>query len=162
MCHVSLDPMAATIRNFEIFNSGDFDSNFTTRNLFVHSTNNKIYKELPDFDPKFFETRPEGRVYFRDLRKRLIDSQTNSISDIGNTLSEVQDFYLCQTQRYLNYFLGKNLSIEEIDYKQPKKNTRLQNFLQTLAAELRDHGKIQQTIKRLIESPWYSEVQSAN
>ncbi len=165
MCHVSLDPMAATIRNFEVFNSGDFDSNFTTRNLFIHSTTNKTYKNLPDNDPTFYKTKPIGRVYFRDLDNKLIDVKTTSVADIGLTLSKVKDFYLCQTQRYLNYFIGSKLAIEKIDYARSENNTALENYLRKQAGELQKHGSVKKLIKSLIESKWYrsntSEVLSA-
>lgn len=156
MCHITMDNMAAALRNIEVFNSGDFDEQFSTRNIYHHKAVIGKLNGLPDRNPSFYKSVPEGRVIFRDIYDRTINKPVGSISAIGKVLSESDDFYYCTASKYLSFLTGLSFDIEKIDYKNKKNNDDLENYLIKISEKFKLHKDVKKLFGEIFESKYYS------
>jgi hypothetical protein len=156
-CHVTTDLMAAALRNIEVYNSGDVTLNYSIKNVFVHSKGHKRISDFPNDNPNYYKSPPEGRIYFRDLYRNLVNSRVTSIQEIGQSLSKTEDFYLCISSRYLSYFSGQDIEVENINYFDKKTNHPLENLTIKLANHLKEHGDLKKLIKEIFQSKLYAQ-----
>jgi len=151
-CHATIDPMAAVLRNMEAFNSGNPGINYTIRNIYLHKTDSFHKGELPDSDQSFFRTKPRGSFLYKALSGQISHEKISSLNDLGRLIANTDDFYICAASRYLDFFTGKKIAIEQIDWSQ---NTSEVSLLKKLGQKLMKSQSLKVLIKEIISLPLY-------
>lgn len=167
-CHGTIDHMAMTTRNLKLSSSGNrqFNNDYATQYFATISSYTPIHGDHPEFWPQtsdgaFHLRSPKGRLYFRNYTGRLIDVPLNSIQDLGNTISSLDDYYVCLAKKYFQHFTGISVHIKDpafrsdAFYSDPKFR-ELRDYVVDLGLDLKSHGSTKQTIGRILRSPYYS------
>ncbi len=136
-CHNTMDPMAYGIRNLSTARShNNYASDFIdeTGGTYVYDTPGKTYnlyktlfaRKYPVRDPqassfnrlvpdsRFHLQPPEGKLNFRDIYGVLHSQPFTDLtgtSSLGNTIKDLDDYYVCAAKRYYNFFTGINVPI---------------------------------------------------
>ncbi len=150
-CHATIDPMAAVIRNMENYNSGNVDFHYTTRNVYWHQTHSIHKGDLPDKDLDFRKTRPDGRITMRDFHGKLIDKKVTGLAELGKELSQIDDFYACTAKRYLEFFTGRQITLESYQ----DLNEREKFAFDKLILNLKKHQSLKILIRDIFQSDFF-------
>lgn len=117
-CHVTTDNAVAVIRNYSIGRSikGSANSSHAIAYAFTLPTT-RSDTDLPTLaeNKLFWATPNHGKFIWRDLNNNLISTELNSLADLGEALTQTDDFYMCLVQRLMNLFYGlKNIESNPI------------------------------------------------
>ncbi len=165
-CHASMDRMAAVNRNFKyhsIPQTGAGTPSFLSGGLFVDvfPTNPALNgDEWPAVPTPGYNTRPtHGVLYYRDYTGVLVNKPVTSIANLGLTLSQSNDFYLCLAKRYYEYFIGVSVDIfDPLDPRYRNKgdvmNTHHQNVI-NLGLSLKASQSLPKLIQNILNLPIY-------
>jgi hypothetical protein len=109
---------------------------------------------------------PAGRVYFREFSGNLVNQPVNGIQQVGDTLAESNDLYLCAAKRYFQYFTGFNVKL--YDRGDPRFLTTVQSltqqerslrqYLEKLATNFKNDQSSYNLIQSIISSPYYRDL----
>lgn len=159
-CHTSLDPMAYTMRNFAPYRTSTNDPNGNTADevaLKAKGTPVLGITRLPAVagSGHFALQKPEGALNYRDHTNKLFKIPVSSLSELGEKLSESDDFYRCVAKRYYNFFTGYDVNLAERNVPEAN-NTKEAKFhrqkVYTIAANLKKSQSMNQMIKEIISS----------
>ncbi|WP_127716039.1 hypothetical protein [Halobacteriovorax sp. HLS] len=157
-CHLSIDPLASTIRNLEIFNAGEvFTGSFTFRAIQEHPAIHDFSDNLDKRDKYFFQRPPTGKLIFRDIYGKLISKKLSSPAQIGKELAKLDDPYICTASRYFEFLTGEKNLITENSFS-IENLTQKKEFILELAKELKESGDLSKVIGELISSKFYVGV----
>ncbi len=157
-CHVTMDYMAATLRNLERYNTGDDDGDFTIRAVYQHpiSSSKRFINELPDKYETLYQTAPDGKVYFRDIKGNLIAQDVTSLSQVGEVLAQTDAPYYCAAKRHFEFLTGIDIPMSEImkSYSEKKSSPEV-DFLAKLAQQLKAEGNLKDLMATIINSDYF-------
>lgn len=167
-CHTSLDPMSYTLRNVKL---GMFPLKgvTVTRRGFHYpekypasiTDNNHDWLEVAN--KNFHKMSPKGQLIFRDYQGRLKKIPVSNLNNLGEKLSELDDFYICLTQKYYNYFTGINIPLGDggkrtVDYLSLTDfDLEHRQIIIDLALDLKSHQSLKKLISNIIDLPHYSQ-----
>ncbi|AZZ38144.1 hypothetical protein CIK05_15500 [Bdellovibrio sp. qaytius] len=164
MCHATLDPFAYVARNRVVGNS-DF-TNYLKNTILVGN----FKAVLPSVtgwpsEPvtNFQRQEPKGRLYYRSATGALVDRSVNNSEEMGQAMSETEDFYQCAAKRYFQYFTGINVSLydrtnpanSETNRKLTTADKEDRKFIEKLAKELRTTQSLPNMVRQIIGSDYY-------
>lgn len=164
MCHATLDPFAYVARNRVVGNS-DF-TNFLKNTILVgnfKATMASVAGWPSEPVPNFHRQEPKGRLYYRSATGALVDRSVNNSEEMGQAMSETEDFYQCAAKRYFQYFTGINVSIydrtnpanSDLNRKLTKADKDDRKFIEKLAKELRTTQSLPNMVRQIIGSDYY-------
>ena len=115
-CHASMDPMAATARNFFFSLDGADVSAGGNGGSFMLKIPPTLAAEtaVVDYDSSYSARPPNGTLRFRSYDGTLIEQPVSSLAELGTQISQTNDFYACLASRYFHYFTGINASLQDI------------------------------------------------
>jgi hypothetical protein len=112
-CHSSMDGMAYGFRNFFVFTTAGTPALGRQE---VGLNISGIDKIKPVSGASNFALQPAvGTLHFRELMTgTLRKGKFNSMSELGQILSDYSDFYNCAAKRYYQYFTGVNVDLNAL------------------------------------------------
>tara|TARA_R110002072_G_scaffold534_2_gene3526 strand:+ start:63988 stop:65787 length:1800 start_codon:yes stop_codon:yes gene_type:complete len=138
-CHVTMDNMAGLLKNVEQTYSADAggDGWIHSTHLYRHGRdlNLKQLEEAPDNDPLFYKRPLTSQFFYRDIHNKLIVKSLKNLDELGETLLELDDFYYCQSSKYLRYFTGLKIPISLISSSNLTKDEQVRKKLLIDVAE---------------------------
>ncbi len=157
-CHVTMDYMAATLRNLERYNTGDDDGDFTIRAIYSHpiTYSKRFINELPDKYHHLYETAPDGKVFFRDIKGNLINSSVASLEEVGLAISKTDAPYYCAVQRHFKFLTGIDIPMSEVSKSFKSKNESSEiTFIKNIAEKFKKSGSLKQLMADIIKSEYF-------
>lgn len=163
-CHATLDPFAYVARNRVVGNS-DF-TNYIKATVLVgnfKATMSSVAGWPSEPVPNFHRQEPKGRLYYRSATGALVDRSVNDSEEMGQAMSETEDFYQCAAKRYFQYFTGINVSLydrtnpanSELNRMLTKADKDDRKFIEKLAKELRSTQSLPNMVRQIIGSDYY-------
>lgn len=159
-CHVSIDPMADTVRNlFEMRSSPKNSGNFSVRVLAEHKPTLPAETEMKDYDPDFHLRPATGQLYFRNYKGELVNEKVNSIQELGQAIAKTDDFYICMAKRYFEFFTGVSVDINNLQDAELKNKSLAahKNFVVQLGLDLKKDQSLKNTLGKIIDSEFYKD-----
>lgn len=150
-CHASMDPMAATARNFYFTDDNHNPDTTNAKHLYKFPVTSPAETGIVDADP-IFHTRPSnGRLFYRSYDGTLIDRAVTSIADLGQKISEGNDFYACTAARYYKFFTGINVNLQDAGDSTLPALTAGDVYYRNQVIQLGQSLKTSQNLKTLIQ-----------
>lgn len=158
-CHATIDRMAGVIRNFSYHFAHSFRS--TASGYFVdwHPTQKPPLGGWPSIEDPEYHLRPtDGVVYYRDWNGQLVNIPVKSVQEIGNSLVNRDDPYLCAASRYYQHFLGFKVTIEDpFNYQRSPQEEKHFQIVRTLAKNLKQHQRLDKMVVEILALPQYRQ-----
>lgn len=113
-CHVTLDYTAALLRNTQMITYDSGGKSFAS--MYFNEVDPKIsFDQVTHFkDLNYYKSKPHGRFVFKSLNGKLLDTEITSFDELGRAITGVDEFYSCALVRYINFFTGKSITIEDL------------------------------------------------
>ncbi len=166
-CHMTMDQMAGTLRGFHYNSLYDF-----------HTLPIQIGGDFPDFytvskpatsdrwpatiDTQFHLRPPSGSLTFRSYDGTFIDRPLTTVANLGATIADTNDFYVCLASRYYKYFTGISVTLADLTDPvapitlTPRAAQHRSTIIQ-LGLQLKSHQSLRRTIEEIIKLPIYRE-----
>jgi len=171
-CHANLDQMAYTARNLMTVGTDFFEFTLGSRKyaknamvLTSFATDAGATGGWPSEPvPNFHRMAPTGKLYFRSFSNGdLIDKPVNNISELGSAMTQTEDYYQCAAKRYFAYFTGIQVSLYDrrdpanalLNKTATENDVKDREYIENLAAELKQTQSIRTMIKRILSSDYY-------
>lgn len=163
-CHVSMDPMANSIRHvYEVRSSPKYGEQSASPRILAevlptHTPNN----EMLDTDLHFHKRPTTGKLFFRTYKGELINQPVNNVQELGEALAKTDDFYICTAKKYFEFFTGVSVPID--DYANENYQTNdvgllsYREFVIKLGLDLKKSQSLQKMIGKIFESPIYQDL----
>lgn len=171
-CHATLDPLAAVARNHMVTHLpffrelADQKNGLNSGQIFEFAPDQPRESGMLNADSAFHRRPPFGSLYFRNYKGELRNEQFEGIPELGNTLADSEDLYVCAASRYLQYFTGVQVSLHDpgdANFPPPSDSEReYKEFVVKLGLELKSHQSLKTLIKRILESPLYQSAAMRN
>lgn len=162
-CHASIDRMSSTIRGFNYHIVGGEGGNGDTGIEFLKftSVNKPSETSWPVVSDSDYSNRPtNGALFFRDYKGNLVDVQTQNLEDMGQKISNLDDYYICAARRYYAYFTG--IDVNTGDIEDPTRKVALnssalfhRNTVIDLGLRFKAHQSSRQLIEDILKLPHY-------
>lgn len=163
-CHATLDPFAYVARNRVVGNS-DF-TNYIKSTILVgnfKATMASVSGWPSEPVPNFHRQEPTGKLYYRSATGALVNRTVNNSEEMGQAMSETDDFYQCAAKRYFEYFTGINVSLydrtnpanSELNRKLTNTDKNDRKFIEKLAKDLRSTQSLPNMVRQIIGSDYY-------
>ncbi len=158
-CHASIDPLGNTARNFMyVVDEGKIGGGAPYR--FAPSQGAEAGPV--DSDQNFHQRPPNGKLYFRSYDGTLIDRSVTSMGDLGQKISETEDYYACIASKYFQYFTGIKANLQDAgDNTLPTLSAGDQVYRDRviqLGKSLKTSQNIQSLIREIISSDSYKRA----
>ena len=125
-CHASLDPLAYSIRNFQIAGireindtrTGGTDqqiigTNFTDF-LAQWPNNGTVITGLVDKNLSFHLSKPTGELLYRSFDGTKVSTLISTgVGGVGTAIAGTRDFYACMVSRYFSYLTGREVNLND-------------------------------------------------
>lgn len=169
-CHASHDRVSFVIRNFKILYVGAGDpSGLGTKSrggnfADFHAATRPAEAAWPiTADEDFYRRPTNGTFYFRSYNGNLINQTLANVGDLGKTISETDDYYICLAKRYYSYFTG--VEVDTGDIADPTHSPQLNSqdikhraIVIKLGQNLHTHQSLQQLIGEIINLENYRKI----
>ncbi len=163
-CHATLDPFAYTARN-RVVGNADFEVAIKGTMLVGNFKPTMASVSGWPAEPvaNFHRQEPKGRLYYRSATGALVDRSVNNAEELGQAMSDTEDFYQCAAKRYFEYFTGINVSIydrtnpanSELNRKLTSIDKSDRKFIEKLAKDLRTSQSLPAMVRQIIASDYY-------
>lgn len=166
-CHVTLDRTASLIRGVH----------YKSRLMGIDSGEIQRLAELNEYDvtqgaingwsdvadPEFFRRPSTGHFMYRTFDGQLINQSLTSVEELGSTIANLEDPYVCVAKRYYEYFTGVSANIDDIgdpQYGRTLNDDEVahRNEVINLGKAFKTHQSSKQLIKDIISKPQYKET----
>jgi hypothetical protein len=161
-CHASQDRVASVVRNMNIFGLGKgtrTPPGTTARGgqfpAFYDVTQGAEATWPTEPDPVYYQRPPNGVLFLRSFSGDLIERPVTSVADLGQKISETDDYYVCLAKRYYSYFTGIN--VNNGDLGDPYRSqvmtagdTAHRNVVIDLGKKLKAHQSLRQLISDIL------------
>lgn len=163
-CHVSMDPMANSIRNvYEVRSSPKYGIFVASPRILAEvSPSHKPNKKMVDSDIDFYKRPTDGKLFFRTYDGKLINQSVSNVQDLGNALAKTDDFYICTAKKYFEFFTGVSVPID--DFASERYQTSdveligYREFVIKLGLDLKKSQSLQKMIGKIFESSIYQDL----
>ncbi|MEC9283595.1 MAG: hypothetical protein VX642_12850 [Bdellovibrionota bacterium] len=163
-CHASMDQMAGNFRNIQLVTS-QFDyanllsvvSSMRLKTATVSSS--ETWSD--EANSTWHESTPLGRLYYRDYSGKLINKGTSNISDLGQTIAELDDFYICTAKKYYRYFVGVDVDLSDPGMRTSElseEDKKHREEVIRLGKDLKKYKRLDQLIEGIFESKSYLKL----
>ncbi len=165
-CHATMDRMAGAIRGIYRMVPGKDNCNYTdnsrTEHVFFRAPDRPLSDEAwPSKPDRDYYRRPAGGyLYFRSYNGDLIHRKFDSIEQLGEQISQTNDFYVCAAKKYYKYLTGVDVSLADInDPFSPvglnEEDLKHRNKVISYGLDLKKHQSLSKMLKEMISSPTY-------
>jgi hypothetical protein len=157
-CHASMDPMAATARNFSY--RVDYHNPNTTNAVHLFKSPAALPPEtgVVNADPDFYQRPSNGRLFFRSYDGTLIDQPVDSIAALGSAIANTNDFYACVASRYYKFFTGITANLQDAGDPALPAMTSGDLFYRNEVIRMGNNLKSSQNLQTLIREIMSSDV----
>ncbi len=172
-CHASMDTLSYLVRNIEHFQIA-LENNTVPRlghisyqkKEFLGSSDQSLRTPAseknmrlpPENIENFSELKPDGYLYYRDYKGKLIDIKVSSLSDLGNQATTLDDPYICIAKRYYKYFTGIDINIGDPEPLDLNKTDNIhRDEVIKLGLDLKNHKKPKKLIEAILRSNHYKQ-----
>jgi hypothetical protein len=169
-CHASIDTVGWTLRDLRLNRTGASGAgNFLNVLYFVDQ-----FKGTPAAqeagtifglgapnasDANFYKRPAKGHFYFRTHEGKLISQEVQGLSELGQVVSDTDDYYMCATKRYFEFFTGHKVYLDDSTDANARilndKESKLRKFVVSLGKTLHQNQKIREIVKSIISSDYY-------
>jgi hypothetical protein len=167
-CHASQDRLASVVRNMKVVSLGAGKSEFgesVRGGLYpnFHAITHQAESAWPTIpDSNYYQRPTNGTFFFRTHAGELIDRPVSSIADVGQKISETEDFYICAAKRYYNYFTGVDVNIGDLgdtdwNYKPTSGDLFHREIVVSLGRNLKNHQSLSQLILEILSLDNYKK-----
>jgi hypothetical protein len=160
-CHSTMDPVSGVIRNLvDVRLAGLRDDVFSPRALMAYPTNRPQIPTMNKPDSYFINRPLNGILYYRTHNGELVNEEVDSLSQLGNKLSQKDDIYICMAKRYFEFMTGIDVRIGDFSTEAmsisdtDEKNYR--DFVVKQGLELKKHQSLKLLIEKILKSNYYS------
>lgn len=157
-CHSAMDPLAGVARNIRTGWTHN-TAQVTTRIKYVGSRNPTMaYADFPtkSNEANFFQRPPAGRLFYRSYDGSLVKEEMEGFEELGHSLANSNDLYVCAAKRYYQMLTGIDVSLADIgDMNTPEfsKGELIQREkIIQMGLELKSHQSVRELIKKIISS----------
>ncbi|MCB0342672.1 MAG: hypothetical protein H6626_06105 [Pseudobdellovibrionaceae bacterium] len=164
-CHASMDRMSAVIRNFKYNSIGLGNADYLRGAHFMEYVEPTEAAETENWrvkpEAKFWKRPGSGNFFYRTSSGQLINQYVNGPEELGQTLADLDDFYLCTAKRYYSYFTG--IDVEVADHGDPDrvpltaKDQEILGRVKKLATELKTHQRLRNLVESILRDPNYKK-----
>ena len=178
-CHVTIDGMSGVIRNLSIHTAADRRANMSAGQAesflvgkhpsaqvtpaFRRSNDNYVVDDpsdvfTVDYNTNFLNRVPNGRFVYRNYRDELTDVPVVGLEELGQKLTEQDDFYVCAAKRYFEAFTGVSIPmvVDGLNLSEEAASTR-QSVIQ-MGLDLKQSQNLRTLIRAILMSDAYKEV----
>ncbi len=153
-CHSSMDPLANTARNLRYF-AFNFDQiNFGSN---IHMVDHAL---IPGAD--FANSKPDGKIFFRSYSGELVDKPVVGLQQLGDTLADLEDPYVCAASRYFELFTGLRVSLQDLGDTNNPQLSAADHYYRELVIDVglrfKQHQSIVTMISDIIDSDFYKRA----
>lgn len=166
-CHATTDQFSGGIRDIQggVNTYAGLDYDKGTKELekngkigfsFLRSVHESKLLKKEDYSYAFAE--PTGRLRMRDFNGTELDEPYVNLEDLGEKISGLDDFYLCQTRRYFKFLTGIDIETDPLILhntilKQQDKIMLTQ--LYSWAMDLKKNQQLKSVLEQMIRSPYF-------
>lgn len=166
-CHMSMDPMAGLIRNFDLDGAGSATQDLGHIAITRSESGGQVYdkKKINDYFPDrnmgdYHKLFAGGSLYYRTHDGEFVqEPDIKSLDDLGTIFSSKDDMYACLAKRYFKYFTGIETQIGDINDPDHRvlnaKEIKYRNIVIGLGKELKGHQDPKKTIYKILQLPEY-------
>lgn len=159
-CHATIDPLAGVVRNVSFMPvPGRMGSRIATAHIYQWPTDRAAETGTVDDDYEFYRRPTNGRLFYRSYNGTLVNLPIASVPELGRALSQADDLYVCVASRYLQFFtgIGVNLQDEGDPHKPALSSGQVayRRFVSELAGQLKQHQSLRQLIHSILKSDIY-------
>jgi hypothetical protein len=160
-CHASMDQMSAVIRGFRYnileSNDGVQVVGLDGGQINPPTTTTSETQWPISADTSYSSRPPKGVFYFRDSNGDLVNIPLTDLVDLGNTLAELPDFYLCAASRYYAYFTGVEVEINDpvMEGQTSTVDKAHRTTIESLATTLKSTQSARSMLNALFSLPQY-------
>ncbi len=173
-CHATMDQAAGVARNLTTGSSAYFVIDSGSNQERTHSKTPimlaqyrqekaSVSEWIHVDDPEFHIKKSTGKFFTRLFNGEILDRNISSIDDLGNVITQTQDFYTCAAKRYFEFFTG--IQVPLYDKKDPRyaemnrmltsEHIKNREFVENLGADLQRDQSLKNLVKRIIASDYY-------
>jgi hypothetical protein len=172
-CHAALDPLGAALRNVTFVRTDQNSDTDRQAHILVVRDQPTSASELEGLhlvhaDANFYRRPPNSMIYYRNYQGELVkesisaNSIEESLSKVGNSFANKDDFYMCAASRYFHFFTGIKTNL--LDYKDVRNGGQItdadlhyRKLVKELADSLKNDPKqsIKSLIRKIVSLPLY-------
>lgn len=163
-CHSSMDPLSGVIRNLQSDTSGPIRiPNVSTPNVryWFKIPSSKNAEPFPTItkDADFYLRPTEGSLFYRSYDGTLVEQNVTDIAELGQALAQTNDLYVCAAKRYYKFLTGITVDLSDSgNINSPVLSPAElihRNKIIKMGLDLKNHQKVRQLIKTIIEMPTF-------
>jgi hypothetical protein len=164
-CHASIDPMAGAMRNVTLgFNNIIADKVDLRSNRMGHLQSSIPIDVVsnPQLEgvTEYAKAQRSGTLRYRNFKGELIEKSFVGPDELGQILMNQVDPYICMSKRYLEYFTGVKIDLDNL-VKNRTFHTAEERYYYELLIELglklKESQNLKSLIKDIIDHPIYSQ-----
>ncbi|MEQ1876147.1 MAG: hypothetical protein ABL958_05840 [Bdellovibrionia bacterium] len=164
-CHSTMDPIAATARNFEFVHSAQMDGGIDDRGTInlrpIPPTMSAAEIQPVNPDPDYYLRPAQGYLYYRSYDGSLVDQAVMGMADLGSKIAAGNDLYACAAKKYYFYFTGAQVSLQDIgDATKPELNSadiKRRDFVIDLGQKLKTDQSLKNLMRAIFESAAFQD-----
>jgi hypothetical protein len=161
-CHATMDPMAGAIRNLRTASvahdntSGAFGVRFFTKVANENTQAAAAYPELSE-DSNFSKRPADATLFYRSYDGSLVNVSVRGLDDLGQKISQTNDFYACAAKRYYRFLTGINVDLSDLSDPINAPNLsageiKYRNQVISLGQQLKQDQSLRSMLKSIIAS----------
>jgi hypothetical protein len=158
ICHSTMDPMGAVMRNAVVTKPSTENKSISTRSVhYFKPTEKKGEIEPLQNDEKYHLRPPDGILRFRSYNGDLIEKNITGNKQLAIEISKTDDFYICVAKRYFNFFTGIDVPIRNFKSEPPtdKVSAKIIDEVIKMGKELRKTQNLRSLIGEIFQSKYY-------
>lgn len=163
-CHVTIDPLAAGIRNLGINvipirgNGGDSNSHLAHYVGSLLPAENDFPFSVADAD--FYRRPARGQLHYRSFTGEKIGPLNfTNLEALSELLKSSQDVYACTVSRYYGYFVGIRFRLQDFNDPALDKakipDSASLDFVKEASSEMKSGQSVKKIIKKIFRLPAY-------
>lgn len=158
-CHTGMDFMASVARNLSLVLVPGRAEEGASGQIQQWPVNLPQELGMVEADPQFSFRPPNGRLIFRNYEGKLTQKPVRGLKELGEAISQTDDFYVCAASRYFQYFTGVSVTLQDPGdpASQPlsEAETYYHNEVVKLGLDLKKHQSLRTLVERILSSPTY-------
>ncbi len=173
-CHATMDQAAYVARNlttgssaFFVIDSGSNPEHTLSKIPLMLAQYRQEKESTSEWihidDPEFHIKKSTGKFLTRLFNGELLDRNISSIDDLGNVITQTQDFYTCAAKRYFEFLTG--IQVPLYDKKDPRyadmnrtltpEHIKNREFVESLGSDLQQDQSLKNLVRKIMVSDYY-------
>jgi len=165
-CHAQVDPLAFTARNLTGILMGPGTKHVMSMRTIISKPVTQpsevgLVEGGPDYH--FGSRPPKGELFFNNWRNLPVRVPVQGLAQLGQAISEQDDFYLCAAKRYYRFFTGVDVNIRAVEANmRPLEREHFRNVVKAGLEVLKSTQSTERMIEFIFSTPAfkYSDFRS--